>query len=113
MLMPSPTSNDEWSVVHVMRRSRDTKTADFFACAGDQPCDIDQKLPDPNRQHAALLTSRERDVLRLLAEGSGAALISVQLHISITTVRNHIQRMMAKLNVHSRHEAVAYVLHPV
>ena len=107
MLMPSPTQN-EWAVVHVMRRSRDTKTTDFFACGIDQHPEPPQAQPEPERHNAALLTKRERDVLRLLAEGGRADAISGQLHISATTVRNHIQRLMAKLNVHSRHEAVAF-----
>ena len=105
MLMPSQTQ-DEWAVVHVMRRSRGTKDADFFACSsppGPEACP-----PEPAQHNAALLTNRERDVLALLAEGSGAEAISVMLHISASTVRNHIQRLMAKLGVHSRHEAVAF-----
>ncbi len=105
MLMPSQTQ-DEWAVVHVMRRSRGIKDADFFACSsppGPEACP-----PEPAQHNAALLTNRERDVLALLAEGSGAEAISVMLHISASTVRNHIQRLMAKLGVHSRHEAVAF-----
>ena len=53
-----------------------------------------------------LMTEREREILRLLTLGLATDSISAQLHISTTTVRNHIQRLMAKLNVHSRIEAV-------
>ena len=105
MLMPSQTRN-EWAVVHVMRRSRGTEAADFFACSSQSSPDA---CPSKPAQHnAALLTNRERDVPALLAEGSRAEAISVMLHISASTVRNHIQRLMAKLGVHSRHEAVAF-----
>lgn len=106
MLMPS-SSNAEWTVVHVMRRSREAKGADFFNC-GDVHTVPQGAQADSDMQHAALLTSRERDVLRHLAEGATAEAISGTLHISTSTVRNHIQRLMAKLDVHSRHEAVAY-----
>jgi len=107
MLMPSPTQ-DEWAVVHVMRRSRGAKAADFFASAVNHASEPVTAKPVLDKHNAALLTSRERDVLVLLAEGSGAEAISTVLHISACTVRNHIQRLMAKLNVHSRHEAVAF-----
>jgi DNA-binding CsgD family transcriptional regulator len=107
MLMPSP-SHTEWAVVHVMRRSREAKATNFFPCGIDQHPEPPQAQLGPDGYNAALLTSRERDVLRLLAEGGGAETISGMLHISASTVRNHIQRLMAKLNVHSRHEAVAF-----
>lgn len=107
MLMPSPVGR-EWAVVHVMRRSRDANAADFFGCGVSQQPDTSHARREADGHAAAMLTSRERDVLRLLAEGGGAETISVALHISVSTVRNHIQRLMGKLNVHSRHEAVAY-----
>lgn len=53
------------------------------------------------------LTARERDVLELLTQGAGTRQIAGQLFISLNTARNHIQRMIAKLGAHSRHEAVA------
>lgn len=52
------------------------------------------------------LTSRERQVLSFLAEGLGTAAIADRLAISRTTVRNHTQRILAKLDVHSRLAAV-------
>ena len=54
------------------------------------------------------LTPRERQVLRLLAEGSNAASIAQTLVISPTTVRKHIQNTLKKLGVHTTLEAVAY-----
>jgi DNA-binding CsgD family transcriptional regulator len=107
MLMPSPQAN-EWTVVHVMRRSRDSKATDFFNCGIKQPPETARDQPDQDGHEAALLTARERDVLVLLAEGGSVAAISGRLHISVSTVRNHIQRLMTKLNVHARHEAVAF-----
>ena len=53
------------------------------------------------------LTSRQRDVLRLIANGESAKGIATRLHISPTTARNHTQRILAKLGVHSRLEALA------
>jgi DNA-binding NarL/FixJ family response regulator len=53
------------------------------------------------------LTAREREILGLLAVGTGTAAIAGQLAISTATVRNHVQRIIAKLRVHSRLAAVA------
>lgn len=53
------------------------------------------------------LTPRELDVLRLLAAGNDQAEIAAELVISPKTVGTHIEHILAKLNVHSRAEAVA------
>lgn len=53
------------------------------------------------------LTRREGQVLGCFAQGLGTAAIAQRLSISPTTVRNHSQRILAKLRVHSRLEAVA------
>ena len=57
---------------------------------------------------ASRLTPRELDVLRLLAEGLGTDAIAKRLYISPKTVGTHVQRMLAKLDMHSRAEAVAF-----
>lgn len=56
---------------------------------------------------AAVLTSREREVLVLLAGGMRPKQIARELVISPKTVASHIQRVLAKLGVHSRAEAIA------
>jgi DNA-binding NarL/FixJ family response regulator len=53
------------------------------------------------------LTGREREVLALLARGMRPKQIARELVISPKTVASHIQRVLAKLGVHSRAEAVA------
>lgn len=52
------------------------------------------------------LTPREREVLQLLADGADTREIAARLTLSPTTVRNHVQNVLAKLGVHSRLEAV-------
>ena len=54
----------------------------------------------------ARLTARELDVLRALAKGSSTSKIAALLHISGTTVNNHVQHILAKLDAHSRLEAI-------
>jgi len=55
------------------------------------------------------LTPREREVLDLLAADAeaNARAVAARLHVSYTTVRNHIQNILAKCGVHSIQEAVA------
>jgi two-component system, LuxR family, response regulator FixJ len=53
------------------------------------------------------LTARERDILMLLADGTGQKAIAAELVLSSKTVATHIQRILTKLDAHSRAEAVA------
>ena len=56
------------------------------------------------------LTQRERDVLRLLADGLSNEQIGKRLFISPETVRTHVRKAMAKLNADTRTQAVATAL---
>lgn len=68
----------------------------------------EQERRQQNGRLLASLTPRERAVLTCLAEGSGRReAIAKQLHVSVNTVRTHLQSIMAKLGVHSALEAVA------
>jgi DNA-binding NarL/FixJ family response regulator len=62
---------------------------------------------DARAEHA--LTSREREVLRLLARGLSNKEIAGQLFIGVSTVKNHIHSILEKLQVHRRGEAAARV----
>lgn len=57
-----------------------------------------------------LLTSREREVLQLLAEGMSNREIADQLNISVKTVETHRSNMMNKLDVDSKTELIKYAL---
>jgi DNA-binding NarL/FixJ family response regulator len=56
------------------------------------------------------LTQRERDVLRLLADGLSNEEIGKALFISPETVRTHVRKAMAKLDADTRTQAVAMAL---
>lgn len=55
----------------------------------------------------ARLTRREKEVLHLMAEGTGTRGMAEALFIGEATVRHHVQSILHKLGVHSRLEAVA------
>jgi DNA-binding CsgD family transcriptional regulator len=68
---------------------------------------------DPEREHppppsaVSALTPREIQVLRCIASGIGRTEIAKHLFMSPHTVRTHMQRILAKLDVHSALAAMA------
>lgn len=56
---------------------------------------------------APVLTSREREILALLADGLGNKQIAARLGISTNTVKTHLELLFERLGVSSRAEAVA------
>ena len=54
------------------------------------------------------LTPREKEILRCLAEGLSTAAIAKTLFIAPVTVRNHIQSLLHKLDVHTKLAAVVF-----
>jgi len=57
------------------------------------------------------LTSREKEVLSLLAKGNSYKMMATEHNISIETVRGHIKKIYEKLQVHSQTEAVSKAIH--
>ena len=51
-----------------------------------------------------LLTSREREVLQLIARGYRYKEIAASLHLSVKTVESHVSAVLRKLQLSSRHE---------
>ncbi|GHO66749.1 hypothetical protein KSC_056410 [Ktedonobacter sp. SOSP1-52] len=64
----------------------------------------------PNSTVLAGLTTREIEVLRLLATGMTSAQIAEKLVISILTVNTHVRSIYSKLGVTSRSAATRYAL---
>jgi DNA-binding NarL/FixJ family response regulator len=95
------------------------RVAGFLVGADDyvvKPFAVDELLARVRRlvRHAApaetstsLLTPREREVLRLLAEGLAADQIAKELFISKKTVGTHLEHIFTKLGVRSRAQAIA------
>jgi DNA-binding CsgD family transcriptional regulator len=53
------------------------------------------------------LTTREKEIIHLLSNGFAALNIAAKLNLSHATVRNHIQNILRKLEVHSQVEAIS------
>jgi DNA-binding NarL/FixJ family response regulator len=65
---------------------------------------------DPDAGAAAPLSSRELEVLRLLADGADNAAIAQTLGISPRTAKNHVSSILAKLGVPNRVQAAVYAI---
>lgn len=57
-----------------------------------------------------LLSSREREVLQLIAEGKTNKEIATDLNLSVYTVESHRGRIMEKLNLHSAGELIRFAI---
>jgi PAS domain S-box-containing protein len=112
--VPTGDGSDEPdAVIHFFREVEAKKRAETFAkdvvgwvrqlrLEGSEHVTSDTRACDVG------LTEREIQVLRQLSHGADTDSIAKQLVIDRSTVRNHIQRILHKLGVHSRLEAVTY-----
>jgi len=75
---------------------------------------VSNAVLDDYRRHVTnpidLLTSREREVLQMLAEGQTNKEIATVLNLSVYTVDAHRGRIMEKLNLHSINELVRFAV---
>jgi DNA-binding NarL/FixJ family response regulator len=56
------------------------------------------------------LSGRETEIIRLIARGLSNKEISSELHLSEKTVKNHISRIFAKLNINARTQAAVHAI---
>jgi LuxR family transcriptional regulator, regulator of acetate metabolism len=86
-------------------------------CVADFELARHEEVPEPARarrprsQIEALLTTREREVLELMAEGCTNTQIALSLTVSEATVKSHVKRVLRKLHVSNRAQAVALYTH--
>ena len=71
---------------------------------------IAQRAPSSLPPNYSRLTSREAEILRLIAEGYANKQVAAELSISIKTVEKHRQRMMAKLDLHDTAGVTRYAI---
>jgi DNA-binding NarL/FixJ family response regulator len=72
--------------------------------------DYMKRLPESQQPDLAILSSREGEVLQLIAEGLNTKEIAFTLGISAKTVETHRQQIMKKLNLYSVAELTRYAI---
>ncbi|MFD7085503.1 response regulator [Streptomyces sp. NPDC059918] len=94
--------------------NRNDVVAAVMACARGEsvlPPDLVTGLTSEVRARARsdepLLSARERDVLRLIAQGMSVQDMAQELYLAPTTIKTHLRRLYEKLGVSDRGEAVA------
>ena len=109
MVVPGPKAA-QYTVLHLLQPLAEGEVVAHGPAApaafGGLPAAAASAPPPQSRS----LTAREIEILRLLADGAGTEAIADTLFISVTTVRNHIQNILRKLEVHSKLEAVSLAL---
>ena len=65
---------------------------------------------EPGEQHIPALSSRERGILQLLAEGLNNKEIAEKLSLSLNTIHVHRNNIMKKLNIHRQADLIKYAL---
>ena len=89
------------------RRKADEAIERILAQRGTAEEDLVNLRGSASQTHSTKLTTRQIEILRLMARGAHAKEIGSALGISVNTVRTHIQRILRRLEVHSQLEAVA------
>jgi DNA-binding NarL/FixJ family response regulator len=86
----------------------------FFSPAIAKRLSLDPSRPRDRdgllKANGARLTSRESEVLQLVAEGAANKQVAVELGISIKTVEKHRQHLMDKLNIHDTAGLTRYAI---
>ncbi len=73
--------------------------------------DFRSRIKSANRlPRFATLTTREREVLKMLAEGNSVKEIACDLNLSVKTVEAHKFNLMRKLDIHNKAQLVQYAI---
>lgn len=81
-----------------------------WLAGGRRPESLSADHPEPGATSLDVLSARERQVLELVAQGKNNVEIGQRLGLSHRTIGRHRERIMNKLNLHSRTELVKFAI---
>lgn len=80
----------------------------LYPCAASAM--IQDYLHQVQKEPFDTLSERERDILKMVAEGNTSRQIGIRLSISLKTVQGHCSNIMRKLAIHNRTELIKYAI---
>lgn len=103
---------DAGAWTYVLKKSADEQLPDMLraVAAGQRRLPPEVATLLANRRPRSELTSRELDVLRLVAAGKANKEIATTLKVSVSTVNAHVASILRKLGVDDRTQAVVLAL---
>jgi DNA-binding CsgD family transcriptional regulator len=100
-------------VAQLIQHSEQALGSDFEIASAPTELTVEQRrVPKPDAAPALdwLLTSREAEVMHLIAEGASNAEIADELFIAVETVKSHVKSILRKLGAVNRSEAISLYL---
>jgi DNA-binding NarL/FixJ family response regulator len=108
-ILKSDASRDLFHAIEALTQHRTFFTSGAAQILVDGFC-----IPSPTAEQPALmrksLSTREREIVQLLAEGKSSKEVAVVLGISVKTAETHRANIMRKLEMHSVSELVRYAV---
>ncbi|MBI2857821.1 MAG: response regulator transcription factor [Chloroflexi bacterium] len=89
---------------------RTVQNGDSFLYPSAAAALIEDYLHQVDEEPYDRLTDREREILKLIAEGHTSREIASMLYISLKTVLGHRTKIMEKLDIHNRTELIKYAM---
>src|SRR6266404_5791421 len=109
-LLKSDASRDLVTAVEAIRRNKTYFTARVAQMVLDGYLDKKPGSTVETEQPASRLTSRQREIVQLLAEGKSSKEVAVALGLSVKTAETHRANIMRRLDCHSVSELVRYAI---
>jgi len=95
------------TVADLLAAIRTAGGADFGVTRAALPVTSVPRHPTAHPSAIAHLTEREMEILRLMQQGLPNKIISRELGIELSTVKNHVHSILMKLGAHNRGEAIS------
>jgi DNA-binding NarL/FixJ family response regulator len=109
-LLKSDAGRDLVAAVEALQRQRTFFTTRVSQMVLDGYLDRDNGEIAPEEASGDVLTTREREVIQLLAEGKTSKEVAVTLNLSVKTAETHRTNLMRKLDLHSVADLTRYAV---
>jgi DNA-binding NarL/FixJ family response regulator len=109
-LLKSDAGRDLVSAIDALRRNKTFFTPKVSQMVLDGYLDKNPKENQTDNEESLRLTSRQREIVQLLAEGKSSKEVAAVLGLSVKTAETHRANIMRKLDCHSVTELVRYAI---